>query len=151
VPDHHLIASEFALGRVLAVTRLSGGGPDVVKLTTTSGDWVIKPGINRTTAELYPRVASALNAAGLRQAVPRRTVAGAPVSVSRHMSPRYRALRSVLGHFLHIPVIRNGQIRAVRAPGDCNTHEVDSGQVGPVGGGGDDGDHESRGDQHRAQ
>jgi Phosphotransferase enzyme family len=89
VPDHHLIAAEFALGRVLATSPLSGGGPDVVKLTTTSGDWVIKPGSNRTTAELYPRVASALNAAGLRQAVPRLTVAGFPVSVSGYSAQEF--------------------------------------------------------------
>jgi Ser/Thr protein kinase RdoA (MazF antagonist) len=89
VPDYHLIAAEFALGRVLATSPLSGGGPDVVKLTTTSGDWVIKPGSNRTTAELYPRVASSLNAAGLRQAVPRLTVAGFPVSVSGYPAQEF--------------------------------------------------------------
>jgi hypothetical protein len=29
VPDYNLIAAEFALGRVLAVTPLAGGTPDV--------------------------------------------------------------------------------------------------------------------------
>ncbi len=32
VPDYNLIAAEFALGRVLAVTPLAGGAPDVAKL-----------------------------------------------------------------------------------------------------------------------
>jgi len=82
VPHHHQIAAEFGLGRVLATSPLSGSGLDVVKLMTTSGDWVVKPCRNRTSAELYPRVASALNAAGLRQAVPCRTVEGSPVSAS---------------------------------------------------------------------
>jgi hypothetical protein len=81
MPNHQLIATEFALGRVLAVTPLAGG-PDVVKLSTTGGTWVVKPCLNRTTAELYPRVASALNAAGLRQALPPWTAAGSPVSAS---------------------------------------------------------------------
>jgi len=82
VPDYHLIAAEFALGRVRTVTPLSGGGSDVAKLTTTSGVWVVKPGRDRTSAELYPRVASVLNAAGLRQAVPCLTVTGSAVSAS---------------------------------------------------------------------
>lgn len=33
VPDYNLIAAGFALGRLLAVTPLAGGAPDVAKLT----------------------------------------------------------------------------------------------------------------------
>ena len=84
VPDYNLIAAEFALGRVLAVTLLAGGARDVAKLTATHGIFVVKPGHDRTSAELYARVARALNAAGIRQAVPRRTLAGSAISASRY-------------------------------------------------------------------
>jgi Ser/Thr protein kinase RdoA (MazF antagonist) len=80
--DYQPIAAEFALGRVLEVSPLPGGGPDVMKLTTASGTWVVKPCRDRTSAELYPRVVSTLNAAGLRQAIPCKTVAGCPASAS---------------------------------------------------------------------
>jgi hypothetical protein len=63
VTDFEEIAAEFALGRPLAVTRLSGGGAGVVKLTTTGGAFVVKPCPDRASAEFYVRAASALNAA----------------------------------------------------------------------------------------
>ncbi len=82
VPDYNLIAAEFALGRVLAVTPLAGGAPDVAKLTATYGVFVVKPGRDRTSADLYARVASVLNSAGIRQAVPRQTLTGSAISAS---------------------------------------------------------------------
>ncbi len=82
MPDYALIAAEFALGRPGAVTALAGGGPGVVKLTTAGGD--VKPCRDRTSAELYDRVAVVLGAAGIRQALPRRTVTGPAVSSSGH-------------------------------------------------------------------
>ncbi len=85
VPDYNLIAAEFALGRVLAVTPLAGGAPDVAKLTATYGVFVVKPGHDRTSVELYARVASVLNTAGIRQAVPRQTLTGSAISASGYM------------------------------------------------------------------
>ncbi len=82
MPDYNLIAAEFALGRVLAVTPLAGGAPDVAKLTATYGAFVVKPGHDRTSAELYARVASVLNTAGIRQAVHRQTLTGSAISAS---------------------------------------------------------------------
>jgi Ser/Thr protein kinase RdoA (MazF antagonist) len=73
VPDYEQIAAEFALGRPLAVAALSGGGRGVVKLTTSEGIFVIKPCRDRASAELYISAAAALNANGIRQAVPRMT------------------------------------------------------------------------------
>ncbi len=74
VPDYNLIAAEFALGRVLAVTPLAGGAPDVAKLTATYGVFVVKPGHDRTSAELYARVASVLNTAAIGYAGAARAV-----------------------------------------------------------------------------
>lgn len=71
-----------------------------------AAEFVVKPCRDRTSAELYDRVAVALGAAGIRQALPRRTVTGSAVpAVARAAgaavdptaaASRYRALRSVI-------------------------------------------------------
>jgi hypothetical protein len=89
-----LIAAEFGLGKLASVTPLGGGGPDVRKLTTAAGLFVIKPAASAADAELYERVARALSAAGVRQAMPRRSLTGALVSVSGHTVQEFLAGRA---------------------------------------------------------
>jgi len=74
------IAKEFGLGQVLAAGPLADGHPDVVKLTTEHGAFVVKPAYG--DAELSERAARVLNRAGIRQATPLRTAAGGLVSAS---------------------------------------------------------------------
>jgi homoserine kinase type II len=51
-------------------------------VTTARGQFVVKPAYDRVQAELYARVAQALNQAGIRQARPRRTRMGALIGES---------------------------------------------------------------------
>jgi Ser/Thr protein kinase RdoA (MazF antagonist) len=78
------IAEEFGLGPVLGVAPLAGGHPDVTRLTTPRGTFVVKPAYGMATAELYEQAARALSAAGIRQAQPLRTTAGSLASGSGH-------------------------------------------------------------------
>lgn len=84
MPDVARVAEEFGLGAVLDAAPLPGGHRDVTRLTTGRGTFVVKPGYQTADLELYERVASALNQAGIRQARPLRTTAGALVSASGH-------------------------------------------------------------------
>ena len=74
------IGEEFGLGRVLAAEPLADGHPDVMKLTTERGAFVVKPAYGY--AELSEQAAHVLNRAGIRQAVPVRTTAGQVASAS---------------------------------------------------------------------
>lgn len=82
--NYHHIAREFGLGRVSDVTPLTDGHPEVVKVTTELGQFVIKPAHDRIREELYARVAQALNQAGVRQARPRQSKTGAWIGESGH-------------------------------------------------------------------
>lgn len=82
--NYHHIAREFGLGRVSDVTPLTDGHPEVVKVTTELGQFVIKPAYDRMQAELYARVAQALNQAGVRQARPLQSKTGALIGESGH-------------------------------------------------------------------
>ncbi len=62
------IAWEFDLGSVIGAAQLSGGGPEVVRLRTDRGDFVIKRPWDRLDVELYAAVEVHLNGHGIRQA-----------------------------------------------------------------------------------
>jgi Ser/Thr protein kinase RdoA (MazF antagonist) len=83
-PDLTGIAAEFGLGRVLGAEPLPGGHRDVTRLITSRGTFVVKPETDLAVAELCEKAARALAAAGIRQAVPARTIAGSLVSASGH-------------------------------------------------------------------
>lgn len=70
------LAVEFDLGTPTEVVPLVGGGPAVVRLTTTRGSFVVKPFYRASDIELYARVEEDLNARGIRQARLFRTVGG---------------------------------------------------------------------------
>jgi Ser/Thr protein kinase RdoA (MazF antagonist) len=84
VLDTARIAAEFGLGRPLSVSVLADGHPDVTRLTTARGSFVIKPAYATDDADLYDQAAGILAAAGIRQARPLRTTAGSLVSDSGH-------------------------------------------------------------------
>ncbi len=84
VLDCAQIAAEFALGEPLAATPLAGGHPDVTRLTTRSGTYVVKPAARDAVAELYEQAARVLRTAAIRQARPLRSTAGSLVSKSGH-------------------------------------------------------------------
>jgi hypothetical protein len=90
------VADEFGLGRLESVTPLGGSGQDVVKLTAAAGVFVVKPADRTVEPELYERVARTLNRSGIRQAMPRRTMAGALVSASGHTVQEFLAGRAAL-------------------------------------------------------
>ena len=83
------IAEEFGLGPPLDVTPLAGGHPDVTRLTTARGTFVVKPAYDTAKAELYELAARALSAAGIRQAQPLRTTAGSLASESGHTAQEF--------------------------------------------------------------
>ena len=74
-----VLAAEFGLGTVVAVEPLAPGHPDVVKLTTSRGTFVLKPDRTDVVA-LEAAAAQALHQAGLRAAAPLRTRSGARLS-----------------------------------------------------------------------
>ena len=76
------VATAFGLGSPIASTPLSGGGPDVVRLTTERGSFVVKPVRRAYEWELYARVADTLDRRGVRQARVVRTTSGGVVSRS---------------------------------------------------------------------
>jgi Ser/Thr protein kinase RdoA (MazF antagonist) len=82
VPDYERIASEFGFGRLIDVSALSGGGAQVMRVTTASGGYVLKPADEGADLELAEEAARVLAKAGLRQAGPLRTLAGGLVSES---------------------------------------------------------------------
>lgn len=84
VLDTARIAAEFGLGPPLSVSQLADGHPDVTQLTTARGSFVVKPAYAAGDAGLYDRAAGVLSAAGIGQARPLRTTAGALVSDSGH-------------------------------------------------------------------
>jgi Ser/Thr protein kinase RdoA (MazF antagonist) len=96
VPDYQRVASEFGLGQSLGVKPLADGHPGVVKLTTTLGQFVVKPAYGSAQAELYEHVALALNKAGVRQARPLRTTAGSLLSESGHTVQEFLPGRTCL-------------------------------------------------------
>ena len=53
VLDCARIAAEFALGEQLAATPLAGGHPDVTRLTTERGTFVVKPAVGIGAVDLY--------------------------------------------------------------------------------------------------
>ena len=76
------IAAEFGLGRVLGAEPLPGGHRGAIRLITSGGTFVVKPESAPAVAELYEKAALVLSAAGIRQAMPLRTIAGSLVSAS---------------------------------------------------------------------
>jgi Ser/Thr protein kinase RdoA (MazF antagonist) len=84
VPDTARIAAEFGLGRPLSVSPLAGGHPDITRLTTAQGSFVVKPAYATDDADLCEQAARVLSAAGIRQARLLRTTAGLLVSESGH-------------------------------------------------------------------
>lgn len=78
------IAAEFGLGQLLRTAPLTGGHPDVTRLTTARGTFVVKPAYGTASANLYEQAARVLSAAGIRQPRPLRTTAGSLVSESGH-------------------------------------------------------------------
>lgn len=83
------IAAEFGLGQVRAAEPLDGGHPEVTRLTTDRGTFVIKPAIGAAGTDLYEHAARVLTAAGVRQARPLRTTAGSLVSESGHTAQEF--------------------------------------------------------------
>ncbi|HUD39954.1 MAG TPA: phosphotransferase [Streptosporangiaceae bacterium] len=82
MPDYERIANEFGFGRFIDVSALSGGGAEVMRVTTSSGVFVLKPADDGAHLELAEEAAQVLAKAGLRQAGPLRTLAGGLVSDS---------------------------------------------------------------------
>lgn len=78
------IAREFDLGSVIGASRLSGGGPEVVRLRTDRGDFVIKQPWDRLDVELYAAVEVQLNGQGIRQARQLRRPDGELLSSTGH-------------------------------------------------------------------
>ena len=85
------MAAQFGLGEPVDVVPLAGGHPDVVKLTTARGAFVLKPAGRTVEAELYARVAQVLNEAGICQARPLRTVGGSLVGDWGHTVQEFLA------------------------------------------------------------
>ena len=78
------VVDEFDLGDPISADSLAGGGPEVVKLVTTTGSYVVKPVYRNFEMDLYADVEVALNSHGVRQARLFRTRHGATVSASGH-------------------------------------------------------------------
>ncbi len=78
------IAREFDLGSVIGAAQLSGGGPEVVRLRTNRGDFVIKRPWDRLDVEVYAEVEAQLNREGIRQAHQLRRPDGELLSSSGH-------------------------------------------------------------------
>ena len=89
VLDCARIAAEFALGEPLAAIPLAGGHPDVTRLTTEWGTFVVKPAAGISAVDLYEQAARVLSTAGIRQARPLRSTAGLLVSESGHTVQEY--------------------------------------------------------------
>jgi Ser/Thr protein kinase RdoA (MazF antagonist) len=84
VRDLRRVAAQFGLGEPVEVVPLPGGHPDVVKLTTARGAFVVKPAGRAVEVELSALAAQVLNDAGICQAQPLRTVGGSLVGDSGH-------------------------------------------------------------------
>lgn len=82
--DADRLSAEFGLGAVLGLDPLAGGGADVARLRTITGDYVVKPVYREWEPELYSTVEQALNARGIRQARLFRNRSGGVVSASGH-------------------------------------------------------------------
>ncbi len=93
---YELVADEFGLGRLLAAAPLADGHPDVVKLTTARGSFVVKPAYSITQAELAEQAAVILSQAGVRQARFLRSTAGALVGESGHIVQEFLPGRACL-------------------------------------------------------
>ena len=79
------LAAAFGLPPPVRIVPLAGGGPNVASLITADGAFVAKRAVDEAEAELYARVAAALNLLGVRQAIPRHTPDGRLVSSSGYM------------------------------------------------------------------
>jgi len=89
VPDYEQIVTEFGLGRLLEVMPLAGGRAEVMRLTTSDGQFVVKPGYDTDDLELADEVAVALAKAGIRQAALLRARDGELASTSGHTVQEY--------------------------------------------------------------
>lgn len=78
------LVDEFDLGTLGAVTPLSGGSAEVVRLDTTRGSFVVKPVWPTFDGDFYATVARTLNARGIRQPDPVRSRSGATLSSTGH-------------------------------------------------------------------
>lgn len=84
MPDFQRIAAEFGLGPLLAARPLAGGRAEVARLTTTRGEFIVKPAESPFRVRLQESVALTLNQAGVRQARLRRTPAGSLTGGTGH-------------------------------------------------------------------
>lgn len=82
--DADRLSAEFGLGAVLGLEPLAGGGADVARLRTITGDYVVKPAYRAWELELYSTVEQALNSRGVRQARLFHNRDGGVVSTSGH-------------------------------------------------------------------
>jgi hypothetical protein len=76
--DLEFLAAEFGLGELTDATPMPGH-PHVVRVSTGRGVFLVRPAVTADPA-LYDEVAHRLAGAGIRQAMPLRTTAGALVS-----------------------------------------------------------------------
>jgi Ser/Thr protein kinase RdoA (MazF antagonist) len=103
---HERVAQEFDLGTPVTAEPLHGGGPQVVRLTTPRGRFVVKPVYRVSDWELYAVVEQVLNTRGIRQARLFRTSSGGVASSTGH---------SVQEYLPGVIVDRPGQVQAEQA------------------------------------
>src|SRR5262249_6226589 len=72
------------------------GHPEVTRITTDRGVFVVKPGFDETAIELYERAVSLLSAAGIRQARPMRTRTGSLLGPSGYVVQEFLPGRTYL-------------------------------------------------------
>lgn len=84
VPPNDLV-DEYGLGRLIRMTAVAGGGPQVRKMITAAGSFVVKPAYRAFEWDLYATVEKTLNDRGVRQARIVRTAMGSAVSSTGHV------------------------------------------------------------------
>lgn len=83
-PPNDLV-DEYGMGRLIRMEAVSGGGPQVRKMITATGGFLVKPAYRAFEWDLYATVEKTLNDRDVRQARLVRTTTGAAVSSTGHV------------------------------------------------------------------
>ena len=129
-PGAELIEA-YDLGRLIALEKVSGGGPAVRKLITDTGTFLVKPAYQPFVWELYGTMETRLNDRGVRQARLIRTTQGAAVSPTGHvvqewldgqmtMTPDAQQTRATFRHLAHY----TAELAGIGVPTELITSET---------------------------